>query len=194
MKIVLILIGVIAVLGLVAYGAGSLIPRDHIAARRLVLKSATPHSVWTRITDAAAAPRWRKDVKQVTRLPDRDGHEVWREEFASGNTLAYETIESVPPSRLVRRIVDEPMFGGTWTIVVTAEGAGAEVTLTENGWIESPPFRIVAKYMMGYDGTINAYLTDLAASFGETAKPSLCEDVCERPANSSSAQTESQQN
>lgn len=184
MKIALILIGVVAALGLVAYGAGSLIPRDHVAARRLALKSATQEAVWARITDTAAASRWRKDLKQVTRLPDRDGHEVWREEFASGNTLAYETIESVPPSRLVRRIVDEQLFGGTWTIVVTAEGAGAEVTVTESGWVESPPFRIVAKYLMGYDGTINAYLTDLAASFGETAKPAPCDSVCERPANS----------
>ena len=103
MKIIFILVGAIAALALIVYAAGSLTPRDHGASRRLVLKSATPETVWARIADATAAPQWRKDVKHVTRLPDSDGHEVWREEYTSGNTLAYETIESVPPSRLEER-------------------------------------------------------------------------------------------
>lgn len=184
-KIVLVLLGAIAALVLALYGAGSLISRDHVAARRITLKSASPDAVWARITDAVAAPAWRKDVKHVTRLPDRNGHEVWREEFTSGNALAYETTEKTPLTRLVRRIVDEATFGGTWTITIAPEGAGATVSVTERGWIASPPFRPIAKYLMGYDGTINAYLRDLAASFNESADPASCEDVCERTTGSS---------
>ena len=188
-KIVLIVLGAIAALVLALYGVGSLIPRDHVAARRITLKSATQGAVWARITDADAAPAWRKDVKQVTRLPDRNGHEVWREEFASANTLTYETLEKTPPTHLVRRIADEPNFGGTWTITITPEDAGATVSVTERGWIASPPFRPIAKYIMGYDGTINTYLRDLAASFNEPTEPASCEDVCERPTNSSLTST-----
>lgn len=162
------IVAAIAALAIAVYAWGSFLPREHTASRRLELK-ASPDAVWARIADEAAAPEWRKDVKAATRLPDRNGHEVWREEFTSGNALAYETLEQTPPSRLVRQIVDEEMFGGTWTMTVAPSAAGTTITITENGWVENPLFRIVAKYIMGHDGTINTYLGHLAASFGEAA-------------------------
>ena len=158
-------VAVIAIL----YAIGSSIAREHTASRRLTLKTAAPDAVWAKIAAEADAAAWRKDVKSVTRLDDRNGHEVWRETFASGNALAYETLEATPPTRLIRAIVDEAQFGGTWTIVVEPAGTGTTVTITEQGWIAAPPFRTLAKYAWGYDATINAYLRDLAASFNEPA-------------------------
>ncbi len=169
LKIPLFVLAVVAAAIAALYAVGSSIAREHTAARRLVLKTATPDAVWAKIATEANAAAWRKDVKSVARLADRNGHEVWRETFASGNALTYETLESAPPTRLVRAIVDEAMFGGTWTIVVEPSGTGTTVTITENGWIEPPPFRVAAKYAWGHDATINAYLRDLAAHFGEAA-------------------------
>jgi hypothetical protein len=151
------------------YATGSTIAREHTAASRLTLTTASPDAVWSKIAAEANAATWRKDVKSVARLADRNGHEVWQETFASGNALTYETLEFVAPTRLVRAIADEAMFGGTWTIVVEPSGTGTIVTITENGWIEPPPFRAIAKYVWGHDATINAYLRDLAANFGEAA-------------------------
>ncbi len=40
--------------------------------------------------------------------------------------LALETIEVVPPERLVRRVVANRMFGGTWTVTLQqAPGGGS---------------------------------------------------------------------
>lgn len=181
LKIIFVVVAAAVALALAAYGAGSLLPREHTASRRLVLKTASPDAVWARIVDATAAPQWRKDVKAATRLPDRNGHEVWREEFASGNALSYETLGKTPPSRFVRQIVDEQMFGGTWTITLAPNGAGTAITLTENGWVENPIFRVVAKYVMGHDGTMNTYLRHLAVSFGEAAESTSCEGDCAQP-------------
>ena len=36
-------------------------------------------AVWDRIVDFGGLASWRRDVERVERLPDRDGHEVWRE-------------------------------------------------------------------------------------------------------------------
>ena len=170
LKIVAAIVAAIVVFGLGAYALGSTLPREHKASRSLVLK-ANPEAVWARITDEAAAPEWRKDVKSATRLADRDGHEVWREEFTSGNVLGYETLEQIPPSRFVRRIVDEEMFGGTWTIALTPAGSGTTITVTEDGWVANPLFRLISKYIIGHESTMTAYLHDLAASFGETSEP-----------------------
>lgn len=169
LKIPLFIVAALALALAALYAAGSMMAREHTATRRLTLKSAAPGDVWAKVANEAAMPTWRKDVKSTTRLADRNGHEVWREEFKSGNALTYETLEATPPTRLVRAIVDEAMFGGTWTIVVAPEGQGASVTVTEDGWIAAPPFRVLAKYVWGHDATMKAYLTDLATSFGEPA-------------------------
>ena len=169
LKPVLLVLAIAAAAIAALYIVGSNLARDHVATRRLTLKTASPDAVWTKIADEAKAPAWRKDVKAVKRLADNNGHEIWRETFASGNALIYETLESVPPTRLVRAIVDETMFGGTWTIVVESSGTGTTVTITENGWIKSPIFRTLTKYAWGHDATMNTYLTNLAASFGEPA-------------------------
>jgi hypothetical protein len=181
LKIPLLAVGALAALAMAVYVWGSRLPREHTASRRLVLKTATPDAVWARIADEAAASQWRKHVKAAIRLPDRNGHEVWREDFTSGNALSYETLEKVPPTRFVRQIVDEEMFGGTWTITLAPDGTGTAVIVTEDGWVASPIFRVVAKHVMGHDSTMNAYLRHLAASFGEAAESTSCEGECAQP-------------
>ena len=85
-------------------------------------------AVWDRIVDFGGLASWRRDVERVERLPDRDGHEVWRE----GN-LALETMALERPSRLVRRIAEPGAWGGDWEIVLREEGAGCRVTVMESG-------------------------------------------------------------
>ncbi len=149
---------------------GLMLPRDHIAARRLTLKSASPAAVWARIANEAAAPTWRNDVKSVRRLGDRNGHEVWSEEDKSGETMAFETIEAGEPNLFVRAIADPTMFGGQWRIEVTAANDGTLVTVTETGWVESALFRFMARFVFGHASTIEKYLGQLASSFGEPAQ------------------------
>jgi hypothetical protein len=81
-----------------------------------------------------------------------------------------ETVESRPPHKLVSRIADPTLpFGGTWTYDIARTGDGATLTITEDGFVTSPIFRFVAKFVMGHHATIDTYLTNVAKKFNEPA-------------------------
>jgi hypothetical protein len=113
------------------------------------------------LTDVERFPSWRQDVKRVRRLPDRDGKPAWVEEGRSGKmTFAVERVE--PPRVLVTRIADPSLpFGGTWTLEITPAPEGARLRITEDGEIYNPLFRFMARFIFGYDGTIDGYFSAL---------------------------------
>ena len=164
---------VAAVLALI--GVGVVLPRGHVAARRVRLRQ-PPEDVWARIRDHAAEPRWRAKLDRVERLPDEGGRERWNE-VQGRSSMTFETLEAVPPRKLVRRIADEKLpFGGRWTIEVEDDGAGGCVAVvTEHGEVKHPLFRVISRFVIGHTRTIDGYLRDLAASFGEDAEPEPAE-------------------
>ena len=112
-------------------------------------------------------PSWRLNVIKVERLPDQNGHPVWRETYKSGESLPLEMLESLPPRRLVGRIADPKLpFGGTWTYEIMPADGGCTITITERGEVYNPIFRLVSRFM-NQAGTIEEYLTYLAHKFGE---------------------------
>jgi uncharacterized protein YndB with AHSA1/START domain len=162
--VLLVVVVALAVVIAVAALIGSRLPRSHRASGEKVLK-APPDVVWRALADVEAFPSWRSDVKKVVRLPDRDGRPMWAEEGRSGRlTLAFERME--PPRLLVSRIADPRLpFGGTWVCEITPAPAGSRLTITENGEVYNPLFRFMARFIFGYEGTINAYLADLERRF-----------------------------
>jgi len=146
---------------------GAFLPVQHQAARRIVLKRSAAE-VFDALTDVAAYPTWRKELKTVERLADRDGRTCWRETSGSGQLdLCVESCE--PAARLVTRIVtpDSP-FGGTWTFRLAARAGETELTITENGEVYNPLFRALARFVFGHTATMDAYLRSLAVHFGES--------------------------
>ena len=106
----------------------------------------------------------------VRRLPDRNGHEVWHEEYSRGMTIPLETMETDSPRRLVRRIAaDDLGFGGVWEYVITptTEG-GCQLTITERGTVGNPLFRFLSRFVFGHSATMEKYLISLANKFSET--------------------------
>jgi uncharacterized protein YndB with AHSA1/START domain len=152
-----------AIAGLVAL-IGSRLPRSHHASGERTLP-VPPELLWRTLTDLDAYPSWRRDVKRVIRLADRDGKPMWIEEGKSGKlTFAFERIEA--PKVLVSRIADPNLpFGGTWTFEVAPAPHGSRLRISEAGEIYNPLFRFMARFIFGYDGTINAYLTALEGKF-----------------------------
>lgn len=146
MKWALIVVGVVVALILLITVIGAFLPREHTASRALVLRQ-PPETVWATIRNLEAMGAW----------------------FPQGARVKVEVVEERRPARLVTRIVPEPRapFGGTWTYEIQAAPGGSRLTVTENGWIAVPPFRVVAQ-LMGMDATIKQYLTALAKKFGET--------------------------
>jgi uncharacterized protein YndB with AHSA1/START domain len=152
-----VLVGVV----LLALVVGWSLPMKHKASRQGVFRAA-PEDVWNAITDVDSFPSWRSDVKKVERLPDRRGAKVWAEDGANGRlTLMVE--KSEPARLLVLRIADPDLpFGGTWTYEIAPAASGTTtLTITEDGEIYNPIFRVMARYVFGYEGTMKAYLASL---------------------------------
>ncbi|MEK6286149.1 MAG: SRPBCC family protein [Acidobacteriota bacterium] len=166
MKWFLIVVGVIAALIAVVAIIGSLMPKGHSASRTTVINK-PPEVLWQAMTDCAAFPQWRADVKSVEVISDRDGHRVWREDGKNGK-MTLETVEANPPSRLVLRIADpDRPFGGTWTYDLQASGSGSRVTITENGEVYNPIFRFMSRVFFSPTASIETYLKALGKKYGE---------------------------
>ena len=158
-----ILLGGVAIIGL-------LLPKGHVASRTVRLRQ-PPEAVWKAITDYEAFPSWRADVKRVERLPDRNGHPVWREIDKRGHALPLEMVEATAPRRLVLRIADPKLpFGGVWTYEIAPADGGSAITITESGEIYNPVFRFLARFVFGYHATMDQYLKSLGKKFGEDVR------------------------
>ncbi len=152
---------------LVVLVAGLLLPEEHHASRTLVTKQ-SPQIIWDAINDHAHEPAWRSDVQSVTSLGARDGKPVWREDYKDGNKVTLMTVESKPPTRMVRELTDlEGPFSGRWEIDIQPTPNGSNITITEIGKVSNPFFRFVSKYVIGHTTFMERYLTGLAGKFGE---------------------------
>jgi uncharacterized protein YndB with AHSA1/START domain len=155
----LVLGGVVLAIGVVVC-VGLLLPEDHHATVSRVVR-ASPEEVWAAITGVEAFPAWRPEVKEVRRLEDRGGLPAWVER-GPGGSMTLQVTELDAPRRLVTRIADQGIpFGGTWTYEVDPGDGGTRVRITEDGEIYNPVFRFVSRFVLGYDGTILAYLDAL---------------------------------
>ena len=165
MRRILMTLGVLAALVAVVTIVGLLLPAGHVASRSILLQKPRD-SVWAVVTDYASQPSWRNDVTRVERVSDGAGGEVWRED--GSEPLLLQTTESVAPSRLVRTIADTTLpFGGRWVYELEATpSGGTRVTVTEEGEVYNPIFRVVSRFM-DPSATIRQYLTNLAARLGE---------------------------
>ena len=172
MRIVVLLLAVVVGLGLVVVIIGYLLPVQHEATVSATIPAA-PDAVWAVLTDPAGYPKWRGDVTSVDVLPTDSGHVAWRERGRNGSiSFAIELAEA--PTRLVTRITDKSLpFGGRWEYVVTADGAGSRVRITEHGEVYNPVFRFVSRFIMGHSATASAYLKALGARFGGSVTPEV---------------------
>ena len=176
MKIAIrIVLGLMVVLALVfaaALGLGALQPRRHRAVSSALIP-APPDSVWAAITDWEHSPAWRTDVKSVVRLPDRNGHPVWNQ-LSDDGTWPLEITESAPPEKLIAVVADSSQgFGGSWTYRLAPEGGGTRVTIVEDGFVDHPLFRFMARYFFGFHSTQQGYLMGLGRRFRANVKPRI---------------------
>jgi hypothetical protein len=131
-------LAVLAAIVLGAFGFGSYLPVAHVTARSRKLP-ARPEIVWGLINDPVATKGWGGDAKT-------------------------EAVEQDAPRLLVRKIVGEKAFGGTWTFEIAPEGHDAStLTITERGEVYNPLFR-TAMRVTGQTRGIDAYLAKLQAA------------------------------
>ncbi len=163
---VMVLVGALGAAAAAVLGLGARLPREHVVARQIRLAQPL-EAVWERVSNRAAEPTWRKGLRGISREADREGHAVWREQ--GGDGLLAEEVVVEPPRRLVRRILENSMFGGEWEFRLEVVAGGCTLTVTERGEVYHPLFRFVSRYVIGHTRTIDGYLRALAASVGEAA-------------------------
>ncbi len=158
-RIALLTLGGLAALLLAVVAFGYALPVAHVATRDAVLQ-APPERVFAFLTGVEAFPGWRSDVREVE-VTGRTPHLQWRERGSDG-TIAFEVQESEPPRRLVTRIADKTLpFGGAWTFTLQPANGGTKLTITENGEVYNPLFRVMSRFVFGHTATIDRYLGDL---------------------------------
>ncbi len=154
----------------VVIAIGALLPKKHVAARAISLHRSPPE-VFALISDFQAAPTWQRGVEQVNLLPSGNGYQRFTQKSKDG-TIAMEVRENRPPTRLVTEIADKSLpFGGFWIFEVTPTSEGCTLQITERGEIYNPVFRFVSRFILGYEKTINMYLSDVATHFHEQSTP-----------------------
>lgn len=171
MKIALYLGGAIAGVVVMIVIVGTLLPRDHVAARAIHV-DAPVDAVWQAITNVTDYPSWRRDVQRVELLTPVNGNVAWRE-HGKHDAIAM-AVDSMTPMRALRtRITDDALpFGGTWTYALTPDaGGGTRVAVTEHGSVRNVVFRFVSRFIMGHTATIDGYLRALNRKFGGTGEP-----------------------
>ena len=158
---------VAAVTGLAAL-VGAMLPQRHFASRRARYR-ASPEAVYAVL---AGPPDWRTGVKSFGVLPATDGRPRWWEEDEHRQKITFEQVEAKPGERLGVRIAQVGLpFGGKWTFdIAPAAGGGSELRITEDGEIYNVFFRFMARFIFGYYGSIETYLRDLGAKFGQTVE------------------------
>ncbi len=66
--------------------------------------------------------------------------------------------------RVATRKIEGLPFGGTWTYELAPAGPTAtRLTITEDGEVYSPIFRLVGRFFLGYDATLERYRDALMA-------------------------------
>jgi uncharacterized protein YndB with AHSA1/START domain len=164
----------VVVLGLVAGGGtflyGRSLPREH-TVRSTVTLVASSDTVFKVIRNIGTTNTWWSDMKSSRRLTSGRG-ETWEENMGPAGVITVTISRVVPGKSMVHTIVDDGTqgWGGTWTYQVASTGAGTEVTITEDGYVDSPFFRVLMK-LRGKYRTIDSYLSSLGAHFGEPVTP-----------------------
>ena len=172
MKWAAITVGVVVGLIIIVAVVGSMLPRDHIAAMSARV-AASPDAVWAALTDRAAFPTWRRDVKRVEPLPETTSGPSWREH--GGDSITYVAEVEEAPRRLVARIADKNLpYGGSWEYRIEPEGtSGSTVTVIERGSVYNPVFRFISRFFIGHTSTIDGFLRALGKKFGAEPTPAV---------------------
>lgn len=141
---------------------GMVLPKAHRASRTLAY-DVSPDELFAAITDFARFPEWRSVVTKVDLLETSNGKTRFREHGPHG-AIAYIVDRSEPNARLVTRIDDPSLpFGGQWTFDLTPTTRGTSLTITEDGEVSNPIFRVMSRIFFSPYSTIDTYQTDLRA-------------------------------
>lgn len=162
--------GMLFGLAVIVVVVGKLLPAGHIAQRSIDL--GTPRAqVWLLVSDPAGSARWRRNIREIKAESSVNGR-VRYVEIGQHEEVPYEIVLQDPPRKQVVRVIDDGMpYGGTWTWTLEEREGGTHLSITENGFVRNPVFRVMSRTVFRPTATIDTYLRDLAKELGEPALP-----------------------
>ena len=163
MRRLLVIVLVLVLLVVAAWGLGYMQPLDHTATYD-ALVPAGQDAVWERIANVEAQPTWRKGLT-VQPAPPHNGHPCWHE--TAGKLPMLMCVEASTPPRLREVSLSSPgNLRGTWTYELEAASPGqTHLHMTETVIIEHPSWRFFM-LLLGPNFLSRQVVKQLAASFG----------------------------
>ena len=121
--------------------------------------------------DVAAQPTWRTGLESVTVENPAPESMKWTE-YGDYGEIPLRVVERVEPSRLVVVIDSKELpFGGRWTYQLDEVDAGTRISITEEGSVYNPLFRVMSSLFMSDYDTLDTFLTDLGKHFSQQVTP-----------------------
>jgi hypothetical protein len=166
MKYALVVLAAILLIALILFAAGASLPAKHRASREASYHR-PPGDLFRLISTPSDFPSWRSSVTIVKVLPDTEGRPRFEESGKDGSIL-YEVERVVPGEILITRIADRSLpFGGTWTYTLTPRGDSTTLRIVEDGEVYNPIFRLISRFVLGHNSTIDQFLRDVGKKVGE---------------------------
>lgn len=158
----------IVVLLIVAAVVGMLMEPGHVVTREAIYAH-PPEEVWRVITRFDRTPAWRSDVEAVQ---IESGDPIQFVEMGNQGPMPMEVTEQEAPHRMVIMARDPSLpFTGSWTFELAPTEGGTRLSVTEQGSIDNPLFRFVARVFMDPADTAQTYLVDLGRHLGQEVTP-----------------------
>jgi hypothetical protein len=167
MKTLVVSASALFVIIAIPIAVGFLLPKRHIVTRSAFI--AQPCADVFKLI--SGPPVWRDDVSGWKELPPTDGLYTWNETTKNGDMITYQRMRSEPPRLFVTRIADPSLpYGGTWTFAFEKINGGTLLRITEDGEVRNPIFRFMSRFVFGHASTIEKYLTNLSAHYGQKSE------------------------
>lgn len=167
MKItIIVIVGILLVVAIVI-AIGAILPKHHVVSR-----SARYRATQEKLFALIAGPQnWRPEVLREEVTSNAADRKLVRETTRNGETVTYELLAASPPTSIQRRIASENLpYSGAWTFTLQPYDGATVVRITEEGDVYNPVFRFVSRFILGQDGSINAYLRALGKATGEDVR------------------------
>jgi uncharacterized protein YndB with AHSA1/START domain len=160
----ILVVGVVAVAAVL--GSGYFFPPEY-SFKRMVVISQPPDAVWQVLTDYAAHPEWRSNLRGMERIQNRDDRETWQATDMAGRQATMEIAQAIPPHKLVCLFVNaHGVPEMTWEFDVAAVGKASEVEMFQSSTIPDPWMRVVERFAPG-TRTADDFLKSLARKFDD---------------------------
>lgn len=135
------LIIIILILWALLYIIGKFLPNTYLSEKSAAFDIA-PSRIWTIITNHRRENEWRNDLLEVSKLPNQDQKQVWKEVRRDRKSYVLKTLVSEVPHLLEREMTPTKKLGGHFRFEITPEGEGSRLKITHTAIISSPFSRL----------------------------------------------------